>query len=191
MTRCPGCGTEKADEDFYRNRSSRSGLSNYCKKCTRIKNQLWVQANLEKIKKWHAEYYQTHKLNYKMRSRAYALTEKDKNRRRAYRVRNIEKVRIWGRIYRAKHLEKTRTQRSAYYKRHREQLRIKAKLKRSKDRDRTGNWYINQLMNQALSSKGVKFPDELINLYRAQIMLQRKAKSLQEALNGSGCVGKS
>lgn len=78
---CPNCGILKTDEEFYKNKSKKSGLSSWCKSCSLIYNksdkakeyQKKYRASeegkkyrneyqhSEKMKLWHKEYQKTDK----------------------------------------------------------------------------------------------------------------------------------
>ena len=45
--RCPGCGEWKPFDDFYRNRSTRTGYQLYCKPCWRVRSETSRQKHLE------------------------------------------------------------------------------------------------------------------------------------------------
>jgi hypothetical protein len=53
---CPKCGIKKELNAFYKNRSNKDGLGDWCKECTLKADRDWKKANPEKAK----AYYRNH-----------------------------------------------------------------------------------------------------------------------------------
>ena len=61
---CKMCNTEKAEEDFPKNRSKPSGRGFYCNKCMYERLKEWRSRNPEKVKKLQkVRYERTHPKN--------------------------------------------------------------------------------------------------------------------------------
>lgn len=48
---CTGCKEDKCTTDFYVNRSSRDGLTSYCKRCCSNRSTTWARNNATKVAK--------------------------------------------------------------------------------------------------------------------------------------------
>lgn len=85
--RCPACQLVKPASEYYRSSKVKSGLSSYCKKCSRSQAHKWWKANssfkLEINRKWARNH-----------------PEKKRAANTAYRSRNREYFKQWARVYR-------------------------------------------------------------------------------------------
>lgn len=78
--RCPQCDTVKSATDFTRNRSSKHGLSTYCRTCSAARCRDYHAANRDRARVQQHEYYLEN-------------TALVRERTRAYREANIERAR--------------------------------------------------------------------------------------------------
>ena len=90
---CIKCQSDKTPNSFYRDRSTKDGLSTYCKNCRSIDQKKHYNKNKELYKQKSQEYYQKNK-------------EKIKKRNSDWRKNNPEKHQIQTETYRQKYPER-------------------------------------------------------------------------------------
>jgi hypothetical protein len=105
---CPGCKEVKKNEDFYRNTSRASGLSDYCSKCIgqqMLSNRgkkheydyLYREKNIDKKRKYEKEYYHKNFDGIKIKKVLYSSKRKPiTNRQQRLRRKNDENFRLLG-----------------------------------------------------------------------------------------------
>lgn len=76
---CTHCKIEKPSTEFYKNRCTKDGLSDWCKSCLKISTKNWQRNNKDRLKEIHN--------NWKMRN-----PEKLKECVSSWKSRNHEKV---------------------------------------------------------------------------------------------------
>jgi hypothetical protein len=55
--KCGKCGEFKCVSEFYKNKSTKDGLGDYCKLCVKENQRLYYINNCEKVKDSHKQYY--------------------------------------------------------------------------------------------------------------------------------------
>ena len=70
---CTGCGVLRTADNTHRNRSRKSGLSDYCKKCSNKRRAIYCKNNKTKIKESQANYIANNKTKTKKRLAKYGL----------------------------------------------------------------------------------------------------------------------
>jgi hypothetical protein len=114
MKICPQCKISKLTSEFYRNRSTKDGLTVYCKPCIKEKSRTWGRKNPEKKKSQN----QKNKNQIREATRRW-YKEKGREYHANWRNENREKVREANRRYAALHIEERREM----YRRRRKQIR--------------------------------------------------------------------
>mgnify|MGYP001432743568 CR=1 FL=1 len=118
MKYCPQCKMIKEDIDFNKNRSTKSGLSDWCKICNRISSNNRRKNNVEKIRLYAKQYYIKNKDKINEKGRAYKHKNKDKVKAyaKAYMIKNKEILLIKDRIWKANNREKVNKRAAKYRK---------------------------------------------------------------------------
>lgn len=114
---CPRCGEIKDSSEFYTNKCQPSGLSSYCKDCTRARARKLYSDGKIKPHKQSSEYYkQYYEKNKEKIMRTKSLYQKD----------NKEKVKEWHKKYRETHREQIREASKRYRTEHKAEIAQKA-----------------------------------------------------------------
>ena len=101
---CSRCLIEKSYSEYHKNKSTRTGISSYCKFCaSQYKNQ---PHRKEKAKAREKKYQIENKDSIKIRRKIYSSSQKCKDARRAYRAKTREKDREYERSYREANRDK-------------------------------------------------------------------------------------
>lgn len=112
---CPRCGEEKTAEEFYINEKQPSGLSSYCRGCTREwQKERYARGKVKKRKQspeYYKKYYREHREAIALRRAEYQRNHKElvKKWHKAYREKHREQIREASREYRAKHRDGIRS----------------------------------------------------------------------------------
>jgi hypothetical protein len=104
--RCTRCGETKPISDFYRNKSSKGGVSSECKQCTLERAKAYRATHSEEKREYQKAYRATHQ----ERKREYA---------KAYYAAHQEELREYAKSHRAAHPRQGKVYRAA----HREEIR--------------------------------------------------------------------
>ena len=93
MKACSKCGEEKPLDDFYRDKSGKSGRSSRCKTCANAHVASWKAANSERHRIQRSEYYRANRDVTIERAKAHYRENRDAviARSAAWRVANPEK----------------------------------------------------------------------------------------------------
>jgi hypothetical protein len=116
MKKCSKCNTLKATSEFYKDKSSPTGLEYRCKTCAKLKSTKWYQAVAEtcefktKRKAYKASYYQENKERVLEKTKEYRKTNKKWKYEtdKAWRLANPDKCKTYTRRYRAKNPNRVR-----------------------------------------------------------------------------------
>lgn len=113
---CPRCKTVKSKESFYKNRSTPSGLTSYCKDCTKQdQNERYAS---DEAFRTNRRSYVNDRYKRLMSDPAFVLAEKDRQSKRqkrrwredpAFRARSTEHNREWWSRFRASLTEEERS----------------------------------------------------------------------------------
>jgi nitrate/TMAO reductase-like tetraheme cytochrome c subunit len=101
---CNVCEISKNVIDFYHNNKTSDNLSNICKTCYCLKQNIWRTKNLVKIKQQKKNWYQKNKIKVlqqrkkneeriKLLSKKWRINHPESNK--IWRKHNIEKVKIY------------------------------------------------------------------------------------------------
>jgi hypothetical protein len=102
---CTKCKVLKSVEEFHKKKSSKDGLTSWCRSCRNESNIEYRKENTEKGKEYSSKYRKEN-------------TEKEQKRHIKYYKENVEKIRETSIKYRKDHLEKIRERNSKYSKEH-------------------------------------------------------------------------
>lgn len=106
MKKCSACGQEKSIVEFYKTKANKSGLSSWCKECSRNKGKLYYHNNTEKCNLKNKLYREAH-------PELMASYHKTYREDTAY----VDKLREYGR----RHYKDNKGKRSAYAAKYREE----------------------------------------------------------------------
>ena len=81
MKHCPKCGETKPTAKFYKNRTTATGLTSWCKACTNEVNRRWEAKNRERQREASRRYRATNR-------------ERETDRGRRWRVKNMTPARV-------------------------------------------------------------------------------------------------
>ena len=109
---CSRCNTEKPLEQFGIARGCRDGRRSYCNVCKFKQDKIYRDTHHEQIQ----AYFDTNREQIREKDKAYKASPRGKQKRRANRVRSIEKARQRGRNYYAQNAESIREQRKDQYR---------------------------------------------------------------------------
>lgn len=85
--RCRKCGEEKQRIDFHSNKSSKDGLTSFCKQCQSIRSKEWRESNLERERENNRKWRENNPDRVRERSRKWRENNPE---------RHQENVRKWG-----------------------------------------------------------------------------------------------
>lgn len=126
---CPRCKELKFPIEFYQDKTKRSGLGTYCKKCKNEENkekvQCYSQEDKERIAEYRRKYQEEHKKELLKKAKEYYHKHKNeseykKARRKSYEEHR-ERILERGRKYRREHKEELSKQKKEYRSKHIEQ----------------------------------------------------------------------
>lgn len=86
---CTKCKHELENSAFYKNRNRKDGLSAWCKKCSKAKNQSDYQTNKAKIAERSKAYYKKNREQVLARAKAYTEEHKQEVLTRSREWRNV------------------------------------------------------------------------------------------------------
>jgi hypothetical protein len=194
---CGMCKEEKALSEFYIN-----GKATYCKPCSIAKSSAFAKHNKEHMRAQHKKYYEKNKEKYKQKFKAYYEVNREKaiqacrewrlkNPERykeldkAYRDRNRDKIlknqREWMRTWRLNNPELNNARRKKHYENHKERYKAEFRENSKKIVAQMPDRYINQILNYNKKKEDqIKFPKEILEAKRAQILLMRAIKLINK-----------
>jgi len=114
--RCPKCGEVKDSSEFYRNKSSKSGLSCWCKACSRASTKRYYEAHKEEIRAKDRARYQANAPELRARSKRWR--EANPDYAKEWHKAHPEAVKVIRDRYRAKNRDKIRATQKCYYEAH-------------------------------------------------------------------------
>ena len=106
---CPRCGEEKPADMFYTNKKRASGLSPYCKECTRAwTRERWAAGKIKRRKQspeYYKKYYEENKTKIARKKSAYQKSHKDlvHEWHKKYRESHKEQIKAYSKKYREEH----------------------------------------------------------------------------------------
>lgn len=147
MKRCTKCGEEKAEGEFYKDKSKRDGLMTKCKVCYKA----YAEAHREERRKYHQRRYHENREERRRKGKAYYAANREKYaaRHREYYRTHREQVRATQDKYR--HTKRGRETVRILREQHRaRQLGVAGELTR-------GQWEILRLAFRSCPYCGLKF----------------------------------
>ena len=157
---CTKCGVEKEESEFSKEKKGKNGIRALCKECVKLQSRAYYLANLGKIRE----------------------------RGLAYRRANLEKIRELDRVRRQVNREKILEQQMAHRRANLEKILERNRAYHHANREKILEQ--QRTYHQALPDASVKNmlriknpPQELIELKRVQIQIQRFIKEKKEKNN--------
>ena len=81
---CPKCGETKPISEFHKDKSRKSGVYSYCKKCNYISSRSYIKKKPDYYKEYQQKYHQAHLEKHREYMRKYSK-ERYRNNRELYR----------------------------------------------------------------------------------------------------------
>lgn len=178
--KCDCCNEYKSLNNYYINKSSKTGYSNICKQCTIIRSKINRERNKELYKN-------TAKNRYVRDFDILSIKKKE------YRINNINKIKAVNKYYYDNNKEKIKTTKKTYYNKNKNKINARSinwnksnKQKRQQTvlkHDKTSiknltDRYIKTQLKKRTNLKSEEIPNELIDLKREKIRLQRLINEL-------------
>ena len=87
MKTCSLCGVLQPKSEFYRHKPAKDGLKSNCKKCHDRTANSWRAKDVQRSRKWHAEYRIANKATLAAQTKKYAV--ENKARRKELKMRRL------------------------------------------------------------------------------------------------------
>ena len=91
---CPDCGIQKPTTEFYKARSTKSGLNTYCKQCSDARKRAWTQS--EKGRASRRRWYNNLRTNHPERYEQLKQWAKDDSKKHRAKRRAAKRVKQYG-----------------------------------------------------------------------------------------------
>jgi len=120
---CSNCLLEKSKDEFYKDKSKKSGLSTFCKLCRKELGKKYYSKNSDKIK-----------------SKAKEYREGNPDKIKLYRIENKEKINALSKKSRERNIENIRVSQKKYYLENKEKIISRYYQNREKEIERMKKW---------------------------------------------------